>query len=488
MLFSFSAKMPEYELQSQKSAIIIFLYSENLKLDSLASIFFWEFKEQRRIIKVIEIGIAYHPDEVMEIAEQGHKRIITEESGAAEELDNGDVERGAEEGIEYLTNDSTDMKFWKHLPRMQFPSKKESARKHKNFWCSLQNSIPKFCWQKQQQKRKRESCSGDSKVHHSSSSGEPLLAPNSPSSPISNDNVFEFADIQGIPDTEAGNNNTAAVGIGGQPSLPRLRQTQEWKESEESLDVQSKPILAVADVHSSTDDSHLVNILLVSNRPLTIVNQPESFPRNNETKLPTLYIPSQEEKGQVGQDTSRPHTADSASPDDVFVEETKMSNGGGSFNEREFARGDNSTTHRPKLSRGDSNSLNRPMLSKADSELSSIQNSSFSSGFSDLSWENTENGGMRSPKIRNAIENGIIGTHIEEHEKESTSIKAGPSTAIESLQICKAVGETDQKRAVSPESGYGTSVSEPLTASCESSDKNKLTFFKEQDVGVGNCN
>lgn len=472
MLFSFSAKMPEYELQSQKSAIIIFLYSENLKLDSLASIFFWEFKERRRIIKVIEIGTAYHPNEVMEIAEQGHKRKITEELDAPEELEAS--RRDSVDGVEYVTNNSTDMKFWKHLPRMQFPSKKESARKHKNFWCSLQNSIPKFCRQKQQQKPKGKS-SDDSKDHQRTLSGEPLLTPNSPGSALSNDNVFEFDDMQGQ-DTEAGNNNTAAVGIGHQPSLPHLRRSQAWKESEESLDVQSKPILAIADVHSSTDNNHLVYTLPMSNRPLTIVDQPESYPRNKETKPPTLYIPSQEEKEQVRQDTSRLHTADTATPDDVFVEETKMSNGGGSFNEQEFARGDNSMTHRPKLSRGDSSSLNRPMLSKADSELSSVQNSSFSSGFSDVAWENTENGGMRSPKIQNAIENGIIGTHIEEHENETASIKVGQNTAIENLHICKAVSETDRKRAVSPESGYGTSVSEPLTASCESSDQNKLTF------------
>ncbi|XP_052216730.1 uncharacterized protein LOC127834739 isoform X2 [Dreissena polymorpha] len=109
----------------EKSAAVHFLYSENLLRDAWAMIFLTTLMEDGKDILCLGID-AFKPQHI----------ITTFEKGQFET--DGSVMNGIE-----IRPVSNYISFWKRLPKVKVPNETDSQRKQKNFWCFLQNKLPK---------------------------------------------------------------------------------------------------------------------------------------------------------------------------------------------------------------------------------------------------------------------------------------------------------------------------------------------------------
>ncbi|KAH3810533.1 hypothetical protein DPMN_138927, partial [Dreissena polymorpha] len=109
----------------EKSAAVHFLYTENLLLDAWAMRFLTTLMEDGKDILCLEID-AFEPQHVITTIEEG--QIETD----------GPVMNGIQ-----IRPVSKDISFWKRLPKVKVPNETDSQRKQNNFWCFLQNKLPK---------------------------------------------------------------------------------------------------------------------------------------------------------------------------------------------------------------------------------------------------------------------------------------------------------------------------------------------------------
>lgn len=188
--------------KTSESALVVFLYSDNLRNDELSNFYLQALITERKGKDIMFLEIAhYKPKEVMnwtldakDMKEpQGTDRIgravvNTEDMGLSITENDGpdEVEKAGMDKKDVAAEKKhkivEDLKFWKVLPRVKVPSDRNNVRKMDNYWCSLQNKIPKFDYQKRQQK-------GTSKKRpnreRNSSSQKPLLDDHNEIPPLS---------------------------------------------------------------------------------------------------------------------------------------------------------------------------------------------------------------------------------------------------------------------------------------------------------------
>ncbi|XP_052255074.1 uncharacterized protein LOC127860820 isoform X1 [Dreissena polymorpha] len=162
-----------------KSAAVHFLYTNNLLHDRWALRFLTTLMEYGKDILCLEID-DLEPEHVISTIEEGQLET------------DGSVMNGVE-----IKSVSNDVGFWKRLPKVKVPTEKDSQRKHKNFWCHLQNKLPKPG--RETMVNAKAKCDDNNRRN----SERPLLAESAPSSPMNfigprqevsptSDAVFEY--------------------------------------------------------------------------------------------------------------------------------------------------------------------------------------------------------------------------------------------------------------------------------------------------------
>lgn len=214
--------------KTSQSALVLFLYSDNLRNDDMSNFFLQALIAERKGKDIMFLEVAhYKPKEVMEwtlnakdmnVPQRndgiGQSLVNTEDVGTSitendcpDEVEKTRINKNDSDEIEDKKNKKNevtaekkpeiveDLQFWKVLPRVKIPSDRNNVRKMVNFWCSLKNKIPKFDHQKRQQKE-----TGRKRLtrERNSSSQKPLLddhndIPPLSAVPCSNDNAEEFS-------------------------------------------------------------------------------------------------------------------------------------------------------------------------------------------------------------------------------------------------------------------------------------------------------
>ncbi|KAL4219912.1 hypothetical protein ACF0H5_020324 [Mactra antiquata] len=182
------SRINDFKEAITKSALVVFLYSDHLLQDEMASLFLNIVVTERngRDIMFLE-KTNFKPREIRDWAKDA-KTVPVE--GIEDLSTKVSIEVDADQSIDTDTDIEIaqkidDLKFWKFIPRFKVPKDGSSKRVKKNFLCSLRNTIPRF---KEVKKR-----NGDKKVSKErTESVKPLLGledpPDSPISPAGFDN------------------------------------------------------------------------------------------------------------------------------------------------------------------------------------------------------------------------------------------------------------------------------------------------------------
>ncbi|XP_045199282.2 uncharacterized protein LOC123553742 isoform X2 [Mercenaria mercenaria] len=152
--------------KTAECAVVMFLYSDALRNEGLANFFLQSLITERKGKDILFLEVAnYNPREIMEwtrdandIHELQEKKLIPRELGNGRNIEENEGSVDDNDRVEMLNENHNneaeaiddDLKFWKVLPRIKVPADDQNIRKMENFWCSLQNKIPKFVKQKQQ--------------------------------------------------------------------------------------------------------------------------------------------------------------------------------------------------------------------------------------------------------------------------------------------------------------------------------------------------
>lgn len=439
--------MTEWSREIDKSAVVCFLYTENLKGDQLVQTIFNSLHNDKKNILRIKVK--------------------------------GEVQ----------TDIEFDEKFWKVLPTIVYQDETVSKRKRLNFLCALENKIPKF----QDQVKQRKGKSIFSFQRQRSTIEEPLLHPAStPNSPHIDDNCenFTFDANTRLPDDsnpESHLEQGSVLQNNIEPELEEVRVeiiTPGYKQRVNGVKNHS-PVNA-ANSHDTRNSYDLKEFETANTichfpgladteetKPMSIFPTTDNYNSDTHFKV-NNGIGNRKEYNETTCTESLGHNNDqqchnqvnvarsvSEENDDVFSSsgeyESKKPTSG-KVSENIECYGSKTNRHGIKLSKSNSNELNRPMLSKGDSENSSA---SFSSGFSEFASENEQRGQLFSADrtIHEEGDNSELGR--EENNKGNLAFE---------------IRNDRQGRTGSPESGYSTSV--PLTGNVE----NNMVFLKDFEL------
>ncbi|XP_052782898.1 uncharacterized protein LOC128219116, partial [Mya arenaria] len=150
--------MPFYNTEFERSGAVCFLYSKNLLSDQWAVSCMTHLMPEKKPVWFLEID-ELKPKDALKWAKEGKKK--SEESRAIENV-----------GSDIEINE--DLKYWEKMPKIKVPTKNSSNRKMNNFWCSLENKLPKFKSQKSKSRKLVAEISKPDKNRRSSST-RPLL-------------------------------------------------------------------------------------------------------------------------------------------------------------------------------------------------------------------------------------------------------------------------------------------------------------------------
>lgn len=177
----------------RQSALVVLLYSEALKKDEMANFYLQSLITERKGKDIIILEVAHKHNEKNDRSIQAENtnelhaenKIVAQNEMGIDRNENADTEleinrsiaeNDGVDGAENVTDDRVPVerenefvKNWKVLPRLKYPDHFKSKRKAKNFWCSLQNKIPKFDYQKQSSKKKAHN------IDRTNSINKPLL-------------------------------------------------------------------------------------------------------------------------------------------------------------------------------------------------------------------------------------------------------------------------------------------------------------------------
>jgi len=452
----FSAEMADCEQRSNESAVVVYIYSKNLKRDHLAARFFWEIYTDGKPIYVIDIESTFKPEEPIEEAAEDQGI-----NGEQQSLEVDNVEAGNNNMPISLVPQLDKVKFWKNLPRLHWPKETDSNRKKTNFWCELKIRIPKFSNQRCLIERKGEG-------RDSTSSTVPLIGEQSPPvspvavSPVA-DQVFPFEDDN----IQHANTSGDLEHRGNGPVENIYNAIVENDLYKEHLQ-QMEPNITHGNgmenfyvAQSHEDKSRFVDPVANTSHlaETNDVFETRDATYEDETKVMLPYRPAEHfNHGNLSTAREIEHGRN--------VDQVKSMIGNPSYRRSvskekrkpSLTRGDNHALDRPSLSRVDSYELNRPMLARLGSSTSSGQFSTFSSMSSETSNAHEESGetrfSMPPPLVENETVRDQIGDTGNMLNQQST-----PKLSIFPIRK-NSDGQTG-----SPESGYSTSV--PLTANSD---------------------
>lgn len=193
------ATMASYQSKSESSAVVIFLYTENLWKDPMANFFLQSVVHFRKGKGILFLEVEkYSAEKVMDWTEKAKEpdgpavnenniSISIEEDGACRER-----KRSSENEVIHEESEddqvNIDINFWRALPRLKVPSEESSPRKKKYFQCAIQNKLPLLKHQVLAEKKSTPSfirSSERSGKNRNSSSGKPLIS--GEISPLSDD-------------------------------------------------------------------------------------------------------------------------------------------------------------------------------------------------------------------------------------------------------------------------------------------------------------
>ncbi|WAR27582.1 hypothetical protein MAR_013286 [Mya arenaria] len=186
-------ELPAYNTEFDWSGAVYFLYSKNLLSDQWAISCMTHLISEKKPVWFLEID-ELKPKDALNWAKEGKKEC--EQPRANENVDS-DIEisvadmDGTDDGSvvnnngrgdaadvadddSSLRNQDEDLKFWEKMPKIKVPKKNSSNRKMNNFWCSLENKLPKFKSQKSKSRKLAAEISKPDK-NRGSSSTRPLL-------------------------------------------------------------------------------------------------------------------------------------------------------------------------------------------------------------------------------------------------------------------------------------------------------------------------
>ncbi|XP_060588780.1 uncharacterized protein LOC132744178 [Ruditapes philippinarum] len=131
--------------KTEHSALVVFLYSKDLREDDLANFFLQSMIRSRKGKRILILEVeAYKPKQIR----QWHKKHAENIRVLHEQYIN-EQDRNIEIGTDVSEEMGDDLQFWKILPSIKVPNLDQKGRKLRNFRCALQNKIPKFDHQKQ---------------------------------------------------------------------------------------------------------------------------------------------------------------------------------------------------------------------------------------------------------------------------------------------------------------------------------------------------
>ena len=192
--------MADIQKESCKSAVVIFLYTENLWTDAFSQFLFQCVVEYRKGKGILILEIEkFVPEKALDETKKVSERIRRKDN-------NTDLSISVEQDGAHGNNDDEiqklpdkkeqkiDVKFWKALPRLKVPANESSPRVQKNFQCAIQNRLPKLKSQISDPKVGT-STSKRSDSNRQSASKQPLLEENqemsaSPGFSPTSDEVF----------------------------------------------------------------------------------------------------------------------------------------------------------------------------------------------------------------------------------------------------------------------------------------------------------
>lgn len=302
------APMAAFQKESSASAVVIFLYTENLKADPMANFLLQCVVEYRHGKGILFLEVeTYSAEEVKEWTEQAKAENENRGDQCREQSieEDGSIHKMEDNEVSDKSNDHIDIKFWRALPRLKVPAENSSDRKKKNFHCSIQNRLPLIKSQLAQGQRKRPFKKSSDKSSRHSSCGKPLMSdcasPGAEMSPVS-DEVFVY-DNQAIsrtasfPKTQENNGMICTANAGN-----RVREVQE----QDNVNVDSQievgiphPVRVSVDVHPQRDDG---NILLNDNElepqsEFAVINEIGNAERLKIDSLNSEETSSPSEKG-----------------------------------------------------------------------------------------------------------------------------------------------------------------------------------------------
>lgn len=176
MFYLISVVMRTVFEKCRQSALVLILYSKALKKEDMADFYFQSLIIERKGKDIIILEVASYEitDQSIQaentnalqaeniIVAQNDLEIDRNENADTElEINRSIAENDGVDGAENVTDDRVPVERenefvenWKVLPRLKYPDQSKNKRKVKNFWCTLQNKIPKFDFQKQSSKKK----------------------------------------------------------------------------------------------------------------------------------------------------------------------------------------------------------------------------------------------------------------------------------------------------------------------------------------------
>lgn len=333
------AAMAAYQETVQASAVVIFLYTENLRKDRMADFFLQCVVEYRNGKGILFLEVEkYSAEEVFDCTEKAKKdrekqaenniQASLEEDGEIDEV-GGKVSEKADDRI--------NIKFWRALPRLKVPTEKSSEREKKNFHCSIQNRLPLLKNQVLEQKRRSSSSKRSSDKSRHSSSGKPLISPGAEMSPMSDDVfveghgqeqkfVYDHEVVSTSRNTSIANPQENNVVVYSQNEAGVAQQPMAVNVDSQNEAAVPRSVLVSVDVHPQRNDG---NISLNQNElelqaEIKIINEMENPERLKIDSLSSEGTPSPSEQGVFtlsGEETNKgPRNTDLSnmadSPDD----------------------------------------------------------------------------------------------------------------------------------------------------------------------------
>ena len=333
ILFSFIAKMACIEEVSSKSAVVIFLYTENLWNDEFSKFLFQCVVEYRKGKGILFLEIEkFAPEKALDETKKARERY------ERKDVNNTDLSISVEQDGAHGNHDDEirkvpdekegkiDVKFWRALPRLKVPLKESTLRKQKNFQCAIQNKLPLLKSQILAQKQSTSSSARRSDKNRHSSSGKPLLAgenqesaPSPGFSPMSDEVFVSYDDRTKF----AFDNEATSISRNGSAQQPQHNALQGYPQNQaaaynwqpfilpqfQNEAGASQPMTVSADIHQSNEVPKKNGI------PKTEAEVHEI----NETENEFLNIESIENKGRLNLDSLNIEQTGSSSEHGVFT-------------------------------------------------------------------------------------------------------------------------------------------------------------------------